>query len=226
MAVAAPVLGVLAGCVMETRYEPAQILFMGNSITLATKNPPLGWNIDAGMAATKPENDYVHQTVRILKEKGLDVEGIVGPRDCVICDGSIVDHIENLWQVRELHPRYVVVQLGENQNLVQIQSGKLTQDYLTLLQGLKENGAQRIFCLSNWDEDSLSRPHNNAVLKAIHHYGDFDDIHFVDLTSLATDPANRADTTVYKDVDVRWHPGDLGMLRMAEILAQAILENR
>jgi hypothetical protein len=207
---------------METRPEPAKIIFLGNSITLSIKNPALGWMKDAGMAASIPENDYVHQTVRILREKGLDVEGLVGPRDCEFCDGPIEEHIENLWQVREVRPRYVVVQLGENSDLTQIRSGKLTQDYLRLLQGLKDNGAQRIFCLSNWDEDSLSRPHNEAILKAIHH---FHDIHVVDITSLADDPANRGDSTLYANVDVRWHPGDLGMLRIATILANSILED-
>jgi hypothetical protein len=196
---------------------------MGNSITLSTKNESIGWKLDAGMAATAPDRDYVHQTIRILREKGLDVEGIVNPRDCIVCDGSIYDHIENLWQVRELQPPYVVVQLGENSDLTQIKSGKLTNDYLKLLVGLRENGARKIFCLSNWDEDTASSPHNEAILKAIHQV---DGITFVDLTSLAHDPALRGDSTVYSNVDVRWHPGDLGMRRIAEILAQSIWENQ
>ena len=37
-----------------------RVLFVGNSITKYRPKPDIGWNNDCGMAASAPENDYVH----------------------------------------------------------------------------------------------------------------------------------------------------------------------
>jgi hypothetical protein len=212
----------LCGCVFETRYQAPKILFIGNSITFIGKQPWFGWNHEHGMAASEQSKDYVHQTVRILKEKGLDLEPVLGSRDCEICDGVIGEHIERLADVREIRPRYVVVQLGENSDAVEIRSGRLTEQYGTLLQGLKDNGARKIFCLSTWDEDSLADAHNDAILRAIRSHRD---VKVVDITALAKDRANYGDSLLFPNVDVRWHPGDQGMEAIARALAAAILED-
>ncbi len=207
----------------ETRSRPERILFLGNSITLAVKNPKVGWPLDAGMAASAPALDYVHQTERILREKGMDVEAVIGSRDCDICDGVFGEIMENIDDVREMRPRFVVVQLGENSDLIQIRSGRLTREYGELLQALYDRGVRDVFCVSNWDEASLEDPHNNAILKAILR---FPQAQLVDITGLAKHPENYGDSALYADRDVQWHPGDKGMLRMAELLSSSILETR
>ena len=37
-----------------------RVTFVGNSITLHGAAPAIGWQIECGMAASAPENDYVH----------------------------------------------------------------------------------------------------------------------------------------------------------------------
>lgn len=211
-----------AGCVFETRKEPPRILFLGNSITHIAKLPSVGWNNEHGMAASTRSMDYVHQTARILKERGLEVQPVLGSRDCDICDGVIGEHLERVSDVREIRPRYVVVQLGENADAVEIRSGRLTEQYGALLQGLKDNGARKIYCISNWDEDSLADAHNEAILRAIRRHKD---VKVVDITALAKDRANYGDSVLYPNADVRWHPGDKGMEGIARALATAILED-
>lgn len=218
----AALVAMLGGCVFESRYQPPKILFLGNSITFVGKQPWVGWNHEHGMAASDQSKDYVHQTVRILKEKGLELEPVLGSRDCEICDGVIGEHIERLADVREIKPRYVVVQLGENADMVEIRSGRLTEQYGTLLQGLKDNGARKIYCVSNWDEDSLADVHNEAILRAIRKHRD---VKVVDITALAKDKANYGDSLLFPNADVRWHPGDRGMQGIAQAIASAILED-
>lgn len=212
----------LAGCVMETRARAPRILFIGNSITQHPKLDAVGWPLEAGMAATSLENDYVHQTVSILKQRGLELEPVLGSRDCDICDGVIGEHIENADAVWDIRPRYVVVQLGENSAPEEIRSGRLTDQYRELLEILRRHGAERIFCISGWDEGTLASDRNEAILRAIRR---FPGTQVVDISSLAGDRANYGDSAIYPNPGVAWHPGDLGMRRIAEKLADAILED-
>lgn len=174
------------------------------------------------MAATAKSKDYVHQTVRILKERGLEPEPVLGSRDCEICDGVIGEHLERVHEVATIKPRHVVVQLGENSRAVEIQSGRLIQHYGDLLQGLKDHGGEKNFCVSNRDEDSLADAHNEAILRAIRRYKN---IQVVDISALAKDKAYYGDTAVFPNAAVDWHPGDKGMEAIARKVADAILEN-
>ena len=131
--------------------------------------------------------------------------------------------MENIEEVRALKPRYVVVQLGENSDAVAIGSGRLTREYGELLQAIYDRGAEEVFCVSDWDEASFEDPHNAAILKAVRK---FPRVHWVDITGLAKHPENYADTVLYKNEAVRWHPGDKGMQGIAEALAAVILEQR
>lgn len=213
----------LGSCILETRYQSPKILFLGNSITLSKVNPEIGWGFEGGMAASAPEKDYVHQTIRMLKEGGLEAEAVLGSRDCEICDGVIGEHLETMDEIRALRARYAVVQLGENSDAIEIRSGRLTGQYLELLTALEESGFRRIFCITNWGESSLEAPHNQAILKAIRRYPD---IRVVDITAVAGESANYGDSTLYPNRDVQWHPGDGGMEGIARALSESILEAR
>lgn len=190
---------------------------------MRVQDASLGWNQNTGMAATSADKDYVHQTIRILKENGLELEPVIGSRDCDVCADIIGEHMENIDEVRQLHPRYVVVQLGENSTLDEVASGKLRQEYQGLIEAIRARGAARVFCVSDWDEASLDDPRNASIRKAI---GRYPDIRLVDITALAKHPENYGDTAIFANRDVTWHPGDLGMRRIAESLAAAILESK
>ena len=47
-----------------------RVMFVGNSITLHGIAPQIGWHIECGMAASAPENDYVH----LLEKAVLEVD--------------------------------------------------------------------------------------------------------------------------------------------------------
>ncbi len=217
MAVAA--VSVFAACVFETRKQDPAILIMGNSIM---RNPPLpviGWTGDWGMAATAPEKDYAHQLVRLLGEKGLDLELHLAERDCPDCDGAIDEQIHNMDQVRRVRPRYVVVQLAEHSGEIELRSGKMATQYRALLDSLRVAGVPRVYCVSSWGEKDPQGPHAAAMHTALM---DFPAYRYVDISPVAADTLNYGDTALFANPGVRWHPGNTGMLKIAETLASAI----
>ncbi len=217
------ILVIVTGCLFETHRTPAKILFIGNSITLANSTPAFGWTHSWGMAATALDKDYVHLTLETLAERGLPLEWHLLSRNCNVCDGVIGEYMENIYDVGELHPEYVVVQLGENSNEAEALGGKLTAQYRQLLESLLGFGIRQIYCISNWAEGSLEAPHNAAIVRAMN---GLPNLTLVDITAIAAKPSANADTTIYLDRAVRWHPGDQGMAYIAKALSDSILNNR
>jgi hypothetical protein len=219
-AIAGFTLALGTGCLFDTRFQAPTLLFLGNSITLHDSLPQIGWRQQSGMAATTLDSDYVHFTIRDLQLRGIRAQIEYGMRDCDVCDGPIDEHRQNIATVlRHTKPRWVVVQLGENMNALEVQTGKLTLQYRQLLFDLRAGGTYPIFCVSNWNETSLSDLHNAAIQRAMN---SISGIHFVDITSVAADSQNYADTSRYLDPGVRWHPGNRGMSAMAAILSDSI----
>ena len=91
-----------------------RILFVGNSITLHSPCPEIGWHGEWGMAASDPAHDYVHLVLSALGRKGL-VSGAIA---------HVADWERNYWSEGLLHnacqeavdwrPQLVIVRVGEN----------------------------------------------------------------------------------------------------------------
>ena len=211
-------------CLFQTRSQPPTLLFLGNSITKSDTNSALGWDHASGMAASSEESDYVHRTLRILKENGREMNGVLGARDCdnAACDGPIEEHLHNLPRVLDLKPEYVVVQLGENSSEVEAYSGKLRSQYRSLLEALDQAGVRRIFCITPWNDTSLSSIRTKCLRLAM---TGIVSAQLVDITRISADPANAGDPALFGNRDVLWHPGDAGMDGIAQTLAGAILKD-
>ena len=212
-----------AACVFETRTEAPKVLFMGNSITYNRPVPEIGWDGAWGMAASARDSDYVHQTVRLLAERGLAVEAHVADRDCPDCDGAIDEQIHNMDQVERLKPRYVIVQLSEHSQEIELRSGKMTEQYRKLLRGLDSLGVPHVYCLGTWSEAAEEGPYAQAIHYAVR---EFPGVRYLSIRHVSADPANYGDPALFGDTGVLWHPGDKGMLGIARVIADAIWEDR
>jgi len=210
-------------CLFERDFQYPTLLFMGNSITLSDTNSSLGWNHTSGMAASNLENDYVHRTLQILKENGHEMQGVLGFRDCEIgvCDGPIEEHINNIDQLNREKPKFVVVQLGENSSELEAMSGKLRHQYHELLNLITQNEVKKIFCISPWGDTSLTISRSKEIVLAM---AGFSNVELINITDLVRDSSNYGDPSLYRNAAVRWHPGDLGMNRIAQRLSAAILK--
>jgi hypothetical protein len=215
------VLSLSTGCIFQTDAKaPHTLLFMGNSITRMDSIPQFGWLQSNGMAATALDSDYVHVTLRLLDERGIRANAVIGDRDCEICDGEVDAHAETARRhVLQYRPLAVVVQLGENATPAEVDGGQLTEQYRRLLQGLTDAGAKRIYALSVWDDTSLTAPKTFAVRRAIR---EFPDVRFLDLTDIPKQPGVYGDSSQYENPAVLWHPGNAGMRLIGERVAEAI----
>ncbi|MBO5737570.1 MAG: hypothetical protein J6S04_07150 [Clostridia bacterium] len=91
-----------------------KILIVGNSITRHGPKEDIGWSGDWGMAASAPENDYVHRLYRMLKESGRDVYMRI--RQCSYWEGNFLKDgiLAKYDEERAFDADIVVFRLGEN----------------------------------------------------------------------------------------------------------------
>ena len=88
-----------------------KVLVIGNSMLLHGINEPLGWHNECGMAASKPENDYVHRLMGLMDD----------PRIC-ICQVSAWERdyktgqtqLERFREARDFGAQLIVMRAIEN----------------------------------------------------------------------------------------------------------------
>lgn len=93
-----------------------KVLFVGNSITRHSPKPDIGWFGDWGMAASAPENDYVHKTVAGLQSKFGDISCCVAQaaeweRRYFEGDKAL---LEFYTEARDFCADLVIIRIGEN----------------------------------------------------------------------------------------------------------------
>lgn len=184
-----------------------KILFLGNSITRHGQSTGIGWNGDYGMAASRPENDYVHVVCRMLESKGKHV----------IFKAENVSYFEtepgeeSIGRVKALldfAPDVVIFRLGEN---VSKEKAAEFAEHFPALIGLFS--ASSVFVASSfWEGDGTEDAQRAAAEKC--------GAHFISLTPLH-DNAYRA-IGEYEHEGVAAHPSDKGMKAIAELIFAAI----
>lgn len=210
-----------------------RILFLGNSITMHSPKPSIGWNNNCGMAASAPAKDYVHVlTTAINSRTGgtLRVEptdpAIVNPADGSILPGHVnsanainichnfewgyTTYNNSMFQPQiDSKPDIVVLQFGENVDAGTLDTTVLKASLQTLVTGLKNSSNPNIFF------PSLILGANPTIDAIKQQVIAEDPSHrvFVDMSSVSQDLANLGG----------WgHPNDKGMALIANKLSSAM----
>lgn len=208
----------------EIAISPAptpKILFLGNSITLHSPAPEIGWTGNWGMAATSEDKDYVH-----LILNGMTAVGSGKPRSMVKNIAAFereyptFDIEEKLRQELEFGATLVVIAIGENVSEPASEEAKkaLEQAVTKLLMAFKQHGEPKIFVRSCF----WPSPAKDAILRKC---SEAAGAKFVDISALGKDPTNqaRAERKI-EHAGVAGHPGDKGMKEIADALLKAIQE--
>ncbi len=213
-----------------------KILALGNSILRHGYNESIGWVwSDRGMAATAPENDYIHRLVYYMDQKYGEgstefvISGISGFEGQIQKDDAAYDYTENIKSfvttAATEQPDIITVQIGENVGETTQES--YTHAVISLISALKEAAPNAVVIVTTpfWGSDesikvlgAIDAAEQLGIQYAACHtlnsrenmaYGQFDDLELY---------PSRVNMTG----GVLNHPGDKGMDEMAKLMFRAV----
>lgn len=184
----------------------SNILFLGNSLTLAPPGPTRVWENNWGMAATAADSDYVHiLTRKFLALNSNCVTAIQNTSEFEIHNADY-DFDTELKSYRDRKPDLIIIQMGEEVP-ADFDRQVYEQRYADLIAYLKNgNPKVHIFAAGSfWTGreafDTIMSRHSP----------------FVSLSYLGRDISNYAFGT-YPDSTVQSHPGNKGMRAISDVI--------
>ncbi len=199
-----------------TRPQPKiikKIVISGNSIT---RHPPLAdsdWNNNWGMAASSEDKDFAHRVHAMVGEH--QIKSGVKPE-------LIIDNFPD-WQVKDpakhkqladLKADLYIIEIGDNLKDDESTEATLGKPYEEMITTIKKaNPHALIVCTSTWGTSKKKDPLMQAAATRA-------GATWVRIDIFIGDEKNRA--LNFKHSGVAWHPGDLGMQKIADALWAAI----
>ena len=199
-----------------------RVLFLGNSITLHSSLPKIGWTNVWGMAASAKEKDYVHLVTRGIETKtGRKADLRVRNLATFERNYRTWDIAKGLADVAAFDPDYLVVALGEN-----VPNLATAEDRLAYRAAFKK-------LLGFFMEGRAERP--NAVVRGVFWPNPAKDSEMAHVASDYAVPFVRADLGsdasmtakgLFWHGGVQNHPGDKGMAAIADLILKALFPVR
>ncbi|MBC8356359.1 MAG: PD40 domain-containing protein [Planctomycetes bacterium] len=197
----------------------AKVLFLGNSITLHSPAPAIGWTGNWGMAASSREKDYVHLlSADIATAAGAPPKTMVKNIADFERGYETFDIATKLKPELEFKADIVVVAIGENTNEPKTDDARanFAAAFTRLLDEIKKHGQPTIFVRSSfWPNETKDGIMRKASMDA--------GATFVDIAALGFDRSNAAGSErKIEHAGVAGHPGDKGMRAIADAIFAAI----
>lgn len=103
--------------ISTVNLQAYKILFVGNSITRHGVCREIGWEYEAGMAASAEKNDYAHRTVALIQEQMPErkVEFYYGNVNLLIKSSEPARNLPELFGEKMPKPDLVIIQTGEHE---------------------------------------------------------------------------------------------------------------
>lgn len=201
-----------------------RIMILGNSITLHRPKADIGWLDCWGMAASAQDKDYAHLLLQRITDadRGKAPEVIIENIAAFEKEYATYDIGAALKPYAGFNPEIVILAIGENipePDTIEAQNN-LRIALNALLELLKENGNPVIFIRSSFWKSQIK---DEILRQLCTEFGGT----FVDIGHLGLDEANfaRSERT-FINAGVANHPGDKGMLAIAEAIWNAIRNSK
>jgi hypothetical protein len=196
-----------------------RILFLGNSITLHGPAPEIGWTGNWGMAASSEDKDYVHILYNRITQATAGKPKI-RVKNIANFERRLTDYNlqEELKQVLAFNADVIVIAVGENIASPTTDEAKAQFEsaFANLFAKLKKHGQPTLFVRSQFWQDTQK---DGLMKRACESAGGV----FIDISKLGSNAANfaRAERQI-EHAGVAGHPGDQGMVELANALWNAI----
>ena len=192
-----------------------RVLFVGNSITLHAPKADIGWHVNWGMAASSEENDYVHQTMSLIRALRPDADMRIAQIATWECEYWAAEKtLSPVAAARDWRPDIVVIRLGENTPESALAEHPYAPALIDMMNFFTRNGEAHLVVTDlfwpNPKKDAEIKKAARSLNAPLVHIGDLgtrDDMKAIGL---------------FEHSGVAAHPGDLGMLTIAERLFEAI----
>lgn len=181
------------------------VLILGNSLTVTTPSPELGWPGDWGMAASEAKNDYVHLLKTELEKHKENIE---------INYLSISNFEREFWSLdlttfeylKDYNPSLIIINIGENVNEGDAKNFGFGVHLERLIDKIKGDQTYAIVCIDSfWNKSNV-----NNQIKQICNANNYT---YVSIGDLSNDISNMA-IGEFSDLGVASHPSDTGMRKI------------
>ncbi|MFN9718440.1 MAG: SGNH/GDSL hydrolase family protein [Planctomycetota bacterium] len=197
-----------------------RILFLGNSITVHAPAPEIGWTGNFGMAASSEDKDYVHQLVdQISRQIGGQPQIMVRNIAEFERNLSRFNIEEQLSRELKFGADIVILAIGENVAKPESTEAKeeFRQAFQKLLQTLEHHEHPHIFVRSQfWSDSVKDEIMKGETLNARQTW--------VDLSGKVDESCHARSERHFHHAGVAGHPGDKGMMVIADALMNSILK--
>lgn len=180
------------------------VVILGNSITHAGPNLPLGWYGDWGMAASAEDKDYVHVLKKSFQLRNPDVVVKAKNVQGFELDFTGYNFDTELKDLRDTHPDLVILRIGENLR-ANIDMNIFEKRYQDLINYFKADNPKVIVV-------GVSTVFTGMADHIMARYPPY-----VSLETITQDPANMA-LGLFENDAVAGHPGDTGMRNIASLI--------
>ena len=200
--------------------KASRILFFGNSITICPPAPSIGWNNDWGMAASRPENDYVHILTKDIVQAAGGTPTIMATYNAQFeWNYNTTYDWSSLQPQLDFTPDIVIVAIGENLAPLGTEQSKneFAVAFARLLAQFKSNGNPAIVVRSSFIAD--------PTFGVMRHVADTAGAVYVEQTWIGNDAHNHAYSEPYyaHNNAFNGHPGNQGMAVIAKSLYSSIV---
>ena len=195
------------------------VIFLGNSITYHSAWEDGGDQNSRGMAATELEKDYVHQLLRLISDAyNVNIQySITNIAQLERGFAAYEFNLDSCFNMSEItNPNMLILQIGENAswNDVEERPDKFKELYGKIFDYYPD--CHKFVTLPFW----LRQDENYLITEEAINHGAM----VVDLSHLGADPNKNYASSFkrYENAGIGMHPGDEGMLNIANCLFSAI----
>ncbi len=187
-----------------------RVLLIGNSITLHVPQADIGWSGNWGMAASAPANDYMHKLTERLQS--LDSQVVVKSYDGVAFERQFwTFDYSTVRSVAAFKPDLVIMRIAENVPDFSVSNRNFGQYYQRLIDSLTVHYSPvKIVCTTSF----FNQPVTSEVIRQVATTRKY---YLADFAGLVNDQSLQA-TGLFSNPAVAAHPGDKGMLVIADII--------